>query len=183
MTDLDRADLLDAVATEDTRPEWEGIVPMVGRAELERVRVLARGGAEVALRTAYAAAIAEATKGAATGRRRYASLSATFPPPPAPRHVEAHPDLPEAARWYLREGRPPKQRGIGRITALAAYTCVLPECCAHVPAGGLWGSVPRPSTRRPTFRFPGRWASCSWFRRARAPLGSVGREVVAEQTS
>ena len=129
--DLDRADFLDAVATDDTLPEWEIIVPMVGRAELERVRVLARGEAETALRTAYTTAIAEATKSADTGRRRYVSLAATFPPPPAPRRVDAHPEFPEAARWYLEAGRPPKQRGIGRIKELAAYTCVLPECCAR----------------------------------------------------
>ena len=138
-----RVSTSDAVSTEDTRPEWEIIVPMVGRAELERVRVLAHirahgGGAEAALRAAYTAAIAEATKSADTGRRRYVSLAATFPPPPAPRQVEAHPDLPEAARWYLQAGRPPRQRGIGRIKELAAHAT--PDLGA--PAGGSKGSRP-----------------------------------------
>ena len=74
---------------------------MVGLADLARVRTLAERGAEEALRQAYRGAIGEvreATKSAEPARRLYVSLAATLPPPPAPRHVRARPDLPEAAR-------------------------------------------------------------------------------------
>ena len=50
---------------------------------------------------------------------------------PRARLIVAHPDLPEAARWYLENGKSPRQRGIGRIKERYAYTCVNPECAAR----------------------------------------------------
>ncbi len=152
--DLDRALFLEDIAADDTREAWRAIVPRVPAAELERVRVHARRGAEAALREAYTQAIAEvdaipalATRavlpslpgvptlqpeGATNGAKpRLVSLARTLLPPRAPRATPAHPDLPTAARWYLLHGKPPKQRGIGRIKERDHFTCVNPECGAR----------------------------------------------------
>lgn len=133
-----RGAFVDAVATEDTVEEWRMIAPRVPRAELARVVVLARHGAESVLRTVYTDAIAEvdalladeATKGA-TPLPRMISLAATLPAAPPARAARAHPDLPEAARWFLANGHPGPQRGIGRIKERDSYTCANPECAAR----------------------------------------------------
>jgi hypothetical protein len=131
--DLQRALFLDDIATEDTRAEWEAIVPLVPIAELNRVRTLVARGDEALLRKEYVSAIARLfTSGATFGAKRvYVSLAATLPPPRAPRATQAHPDLPAAARWYLDRGRTPTPTGIGRILLRDAFTCPNPECAAR----------------------------------------------------
>jgi hypothetical protein len=146
--DLPRALFLQDVATDDTRAEWAAIAPRVPVAELRRVRVLAQRGDEQVLRQEYTRVLARLDAalglGATTGAKpRYVSLAATLPPPKAPRATEAHPDLPEAARWYLVQGRTALPGGLGRILLRDAHTCTNPECGARHLRVHVHHGIPR----------------------------------------
>jgi hypothetical protein len=144
--DLPRALFLQDVATDDTRAEWAAIAPRVPVAELQRVRVLAQRGDEQVLRQEYTRVLArlDAALGATNGAKpRYVSLAATLPPPKAPRATEAHPDLPEAARWYLVQGCTALPGGLGRILLRDAHTCTNPECGARHVRIHVHHGIPR----------------------------------------
>ncbi len=43
------------------------------------------------------------------------ALQAVLAPPPPPRWVTVHADLPAAARWFLENVRPEPQKGAGKV--------------------------------------------------------------------
>jgi hypothetical protein len=140
--DLARARLVASIADEASVDRWLTVAGNTGIAELQRAVKLAgrTGSAEVhdAVLERYQGAIdlaadltqeepALATDSGAP-LQVFVSLNAAWAPAPAPRHERVHADLPEAARWFLREVRLEPQRGFGKVKERDRYTCRNPEC-------------------------------------------------------
>ena len=56
------------------------------------------------------------------------ALRAVLAPPPPPRWVTVHADLPEAARWFLENVKPEPQKGFGKVKERDDFRCQNPEC-------------------------------------------------------
>ncbi len=56
------------------------------------------------------------------------ALRAVLAPPPAPRWVTVHADLPAAARWFLENVKPEPQKGFGKVKERDDFRCQNPEC-------------------------------------------------------
>jgi hypothetical protein len=122
--DLDRAVQVASIATEETVGEWLRIAGRTGAREFRRAVQLALHAPEEAVRAEYLDAIAEAT-----GPDDRVALRASQRPAPPRSWDDVHPDLPEAARWFLDEVRPEPQHGVGKIKETQRFTCQNPECC------------------------------------------------------
>jgi len=56
------------------------------------------------------------------------ALRAVLAPPPTPRWVTVHADLPAAARWFLENVQPEPQKGFGKVKERDDFRCQNPEC-------------------------------------------------------
>ena len=56
------------------------------------------------------------------------ALRAVLAPPPPPRWVTVHADLPAAARWFLENVEPEPQKGFGKVKERDDFRCQNPEC-------------------------------------------------------
>ncbi|MBW2254417.1 MAG: HNH endonuclease [Deltaproteobacteria bacterium] len=118
--DLARAQLVLKVARPETVADWVRLAPRVTVLELQRATAMAGRGLEEEVLAAYEQAMARTTNTVA--------LRAMQAPPPAPTLVAVHPDLPEAAVWFLKNIRPEPQRGFGKVKERDRFVCQNPEC-------------------------------------------------------
>ena len=56
------------------------------------------------------------------------ALQAVLAPPPPPRWLTVHADLPAAARWFLENVQPEPQKGFGKVKERDDFRCQNPEC-------------------------------------------------------
>jgi hypothetical protein len=118
--ELQRAETLSNIAEESTVERWLAIAKRTGTQELTRAAQLAADiGAEPVLQ-AYEQAMASTTETVA--------LRAANTPPKAPNYLVVHPELVEAAIWFLDQVKPERQYGFGKVKERADYTCENPEC-------------------------------------------------------
>jgi len=118
--DLERAMRVLEGSRPETRARWVEVARRTGALELKRATRAAERGWEEQVLRAYEWAMAKATNAVA--------LRAAQEPPPAPRVLAVHPDLPEAAGWFLENVRPDPQRGFGRVKERDCFVCQNPEC-------------------------------------------------------
>jgi hypothetical protein len=120
---LDEAKRIASVATEDTEEEWLKTLPWYTAPDFARlVELAARGVPILPIASGVVDTLIDAL--ALPDRVTFSGLERQMP---APRHATVHPDLPEAAAWFLSNCRPDAQRGIGRAKERHRYRCRNPE--------------------------------------------------------
>jgi hypothetical protein len=118
--DLTRAELLLGVARPETEEEWVRVAMRTTVLELERATSMARRGLEDGVLAAYRWAMGQTTNTTA--------LRAMQAPEPVPKVMAVHPDLREAAEWFLENVKPEPQRGFGKVKERDRFVCQNPEC-------------------------------------------------------
>ncbi len=138
--DLARARLVATIAEEATVGDWLDIARHTGIAELRRaVKLAGRStrseGEKLVHRYQRAIQVARdvvpATDAATdTGSPSWVRVAvyAAWVPDPVPSFDRVHVNLPEAARWFLRQVKLERQHGFARVKERDRYTCRNPEC-------------------------------------------------------
>ena len=122
--DLERARRVVAFAPDAHMERWLRVARRVGVGELGRVlRLASNPEVELQLLVAYERALELAPAATDT-----VSLRASWATPPAPHLIRVHPDLPEAAAWFIANVHIEPQRGFGKVKERDDYTCQNPEC-------------------------------------------------------
>jgi hypothetical protein len=118
--DLGRAGLVLKVSRAETVADWVEVAWRTGVLELQRATRVSERGLEAEVLAAYQRAMAQTTNTVA--------LRAAQEPAPAPTVMAVHPDLPEAAEWFLENVKPEPQYGFGKVKERDRFTCRNPEC-------------------------------------------------------
>ncbi len=119
-----RVQLVYEVATEETVGRWLAVARRTTVVELERAVAWAHETVGDAALESYEHAMGQ-TKSA----HHWVALRAARRPTPPPKRIEGvHPDLLEAARWYLANVRIPKQHGFQEVKERERWTCENPLC-------------------------------------------------------
>ncbi len=119
-----RVQLVYEVATEETVGRWLAVARRTTVVELERAVAWAHETVGDAALESYEHAMGQ-TKSA----HHWVALRAARRPTPPPNRIEGvHPDLLEAARWYLANVRIPKQHGFQEVKEREHWTCENPLC-------------------------------------------------------
>jgi hypothetical protein len=118
--DFERATLVQKVSRPEDSTEWVAVAQRTGVLEFQQATRLAARGLEVEVLAAYQWAMVQTTNTVA--------LRAVQEPAPAPAMMAVHPDLPEAAEWFLENVKPEPQKGFGKVKERDRFICQNPEC-------------------------------------------------------
>ncbi|MBW1877628.1 MAG: HNH endonuclease [Deltaproteobacteria bacterium] len=118
--DLNRAQLVLKTSQPETTADWVEVAQRTGVLELQRATRMAARGLEEEVLATYKWAMAQTTNTVA--------LRAVQEPAPAPAVMAVHPDLPQAAEWFVETVRPEPQKGFGKVKERDRFVCQNPEC-------------------------------------------------------